>query len=246
MEQAVGPGGVTYELERSSGSKTGYKNVVELRPGQFHAKPSVDGKQVQLPGDACNTAQEAALRLAIYKANPYPITKKNPGRAARGEGTVCRLAHAQPIHTRASCACCVCASQRKRKAYEVEDSEFTDSAMFPPWVVCANTFKLWRVGKKPPPEVMLSPAAAAEVARIQAWAEHEVEKEWGAPRAAPAPAQPAPPPTSPLPPLPPPQPLVEVEAVRPTPHRPFDPAILAKVAAIQSAARVSPVSVLGV
>ena len=30
------------------------------------------------------------------------------------------------------------------------------------------------------------------------------------------------------------------------PHRPFDPAILAKVAAIQSAARVSPVSVLGV
>ena len=136
-------------------------------------------------------------------------------------------------------------TQRKRKAFEVEDSEYTDSAMFPNWVVCANTFKLWRVGKKPAPEVMLSPAAAAEVARLQAWAEQEVVKERDECMAGltpPAPAQPTPP--TPPPPPPQQQPLVEVDAVRPTPHPPFDPAILARVAAIKSAARASPASVL--
>ena len=94
VERLAGPDGAMYDLAQSSSSKTGYKNVVELRPGQFHAKPSVGGKQVQLPGEACKTAQEAALRLAVYMTNPYPITTKNPGRAARGEGTVRRLAYA--------------------------------------------------------------------------------------------------------------------------------------------------------
>ena len=122
-------------------------------------------------------------------------------------------------------------------------NEFTDSAMVPTWVVCENTFKLWRVGEKPAPDVMLSPQAAAEVARLQAWAAQQVEQE-RAPRAAPAPARPTALPKLPSPPRSEPLPLVEVDAVRPTPHPHFDPAILARVAAMKSAARASPVSVL--
>jgi len=92
--------GVTYELELSSKCTTGYKSVFEPRPGQFHAKPTIGGKQTTLPGPACKTAQEAALRLAMYKVSPQPIVKKHPERAARGEGKVCRLACAFPMCTR--------------------------------------------------------------------------------------------------------------------------------------------------
>ena len=84
MEPFTAQDGTVYELETSRKSANGYKNVVELRPGQFHAKPTVGGKQVTLPGPACTTAQEAAVRLAVYKANPYDIPKQNPERAARG------------------------------------------------------------------------------------------------------------------------------------------------------------------
>ena len=41
-----------------------------------------------LPGPGCATAQEAALRLAKYAADPYDIDKKNTERAAKGEGKV--------------------------------------------------------------------------------------------------------------------------------------------------------------
>ena len=46
MEQVTADDGITYELELGKG-KTGYKNVVELRPGQFHAKfvPDKSGDQ---------------------------------------------------------------------------------------------------------------------------------------------------------------------------------------------------------
>ena len=45
------------------------------------------------PGEGCQTAQEAALRVAKYNANPYPIEKKDSGRAPKGEGAnVCRPA----------------------------------------------------------------------------------------------------------------------------------------------------------
>ena len=122
--------------------------------------------------------------------------------------------------------------------------EFTESAMLPIWVVCENTFKLFSVGKKPPPEVQLGPQAAAEVARLQAWAVQQVEQD-AEPRAAALPAPLAPP----APPPPPPPPPIQVEAVRPTLMPPpslaalvFDPAVLAQVAAIK--ARASPVSVV--
>ena len=60
--------GVVYQLEKSSASQTGYLHVVEPRPGQFHAKLKLPGetKQSFLPGAACKTAQEAALRVAKY------------------------------------------------------------------------------------------------------------------------------------------------------------------------------------
>lgn len=84
--------GTTYELELSHHSKTGYKSVVEVRAGEFHVKITQEkgGGQVTLPGPACKTAKEAALRLAMFKLNPQPIIKKE--RARRGEGKVRRHA----------------------------------------------------------------------------------------------------------------------------------------------------------
>ena len=121
MEPFTAQDGTVYELETSGKSATGYKNVVEPREGQFHAKPTVDGKQVTLPGPACKTAQEAAVRLAVYKASPYPIVKQNPDRAARGEGHVRRRAHAQtdraPIRV-PLCQCCAEKAQGLRGGCE--------------------------------------------------------------------------------------------------------------------------------
>ena len=41
--------------------------------------------QTPIPGPACKTAAEAALRLAKYKAKPFAIDKKDPDRAPKGE-----------------------------------------------------------------------------------------------------------------------------------------------------------------
>ena len=77
MEQVTDGDGITYELELGKG-KTGYKNVVELRAGQFHAKfvPEKGGEQVTLPGPACKSAKEAAIRLAKYLKDPQPLVKQ--------------------------------------------------------------------------------------------------------------------------------------------------------------------------
>ena len=77
MEQ-VTVDGIIYELELSEVAKTGYKNVVELRSGQFHAKfvPEKGGEQVTLPGPACKSAKEAAIRLAKYLKDPQPLVKQ--------------------------------------------------------------------------------------------------------------------------------------------------------------------------
>ena len=89
----------TSQLALSSKSATGYKCVVEERKGEFHAKitPVRGGGQAFLPGGACKTAQEAALRLAKYKANPQPIEVKK--RAADGTVKVCGPAPANLLHT---------------------------------------------------------------------------------------------------------------------------------------------------
>ena len=77
--------GVVYQLEKSSASQTGYLHVVEPRPGQFHAKLKLPGETRQsfLPGAACKTAQEAALRVAKYKADPEAYVKPEPTGGAR-------------------------------------------------------------------------------------------------------------------------------------------------------------------
>ena len=86
-------GGVTYELKLSnkpSENNGGYVGVVKQH-NLFHAKITIykgEG-QTMLPGPGCVTAQDAALRLAMYAADPYDIEKKNPERAAKGEGKVC-------------------------------------------------------------------------------------------------------------------------------------------------------------
>ena len=89
--------GVLYVLEKSKNknTKTGYEGVYTPRPGQYHAKLRLDlssTKQTTIPGPACKSAKEAALRLAKYKANPYPIEKKDPSRADKGQGKVCACA----------------------------------------------------------------------------------------------------------------------------------------------------------
>ena len=84
--------GVTYELQLSSKpspNNGGYVGVVK-QGRLFHAKITIykgEG-QVMLPGAGCNTAQEAAVRLAIYAAAPYEIDKKNPNRAEKGAAKV--------------------------------------------------------------------------------------------------------------------------------------------------------------
>ena len=87
--------GVMYELqlsEKPSSKNGGYVGVVK-QGNHFRAKITIFcGKgQTMIPGPGCNTAQEAALRLAVYKAAPYHIEKKNQERATRGKGKVCRL-----------------------------------------------------------------------------------------------------------------------------------------------------------
>ena len=83
--------GVLYQLQLSDNSATGYQGVYVPHAGKgFHAKvtPVTGGGQVTLPGEACATPELAALRLAKYKLNPYPIEKKQE-RAKRGEAQVC-------------------------------------------------------------------------------------------------------------------------------------------------------------
>ena len=87
VEQLVHEG-VTYELPLSSAPSEkngGYVGVVK-QGNYFHAKITIfkgDG-QTMLPGSGCLTAQDAALKLAMYKAEPYQIEKKNPSRAPKG------------------------------------------------------------------------------------------------------------------------------------------------------------------
>ena len=108
--------------------------------------------------------------------------------------------------------------QKKRKGPGEADDESDD---YPAWVLSPRLFDLYLAGKKPPAEVQLSAKAAKEVKRLKAWALAQD------PRAAPAPEQLQPPPP---PPMPPP---IAVTAL-PVPAGQFDPAVLARVAAIKN------------
>ena len=109
--------------------------------------------------------------------------------------------------------------QKKRKALATTADDESDG--LPLWVLSPGLFDLYHAGKKPPAEVQLSAKAAKEVKRLKAWA---LAQDHGA---APAPEQPQP---TPPPPMPPP---IAVTAL-PIPAGSFDPAVLARVAAIKN------------
>ena len=52
--------------------------------------------------------------------------------------------------------------------------EAQDSISLPPWVVCKNTWALWRKGKQPPAWLQLSPAFVSQLAVIREWGELEM------------------------------------------------------------------------
>jgi len=152
----------------------------------------------------------------------------------------------------------VLATQRKRKASEISTDE-CEGDLWPNWVVCQYTWKLFKAGEKPAPEVQLSPKAAAQVARLKAWAEQKVEQEERdmqarrealfqplpsfAERMQEAQAKRVAQRRSPPPQPQQPSPLPPMHAVANPPQ--FDPAVLARVAAIKTGARDSPVCVMG-
>ena len=91
-EQMASPGGTIYNLKRSSvlGAKFGYEGVFEPHKGQgYHAKLRLDDSkgvkaQTTIPGPACKTPKEAALRLAKFRAAPFEIVKKRSWPCCQG------------------------------------------------------------------------------------------------------------------------------------------------------------------
>lgn len=228
-------GGITYELTRSrkpSANNGGYEGVVK-QGNLFHAKLTLarGGGQTVLPGDGLNTPQEAALRIAKYKLAPYEIEKKNPYRAAKGEGKVRRLnmGHALLLTP----VCCASGMQKRKHSEEGEDEFDGYNCRYPTWVVCMDSLILFNRGVPPPPELRLSKGAAREVKRIRAWAAKTAEL----PMARQMDEADA---NAPQPPPPPPQ-TVHVQALRsPLQQAPsqFDPETLRKAAALQKGPRV--------
>ena len=120
------------------------------------------------------------------------------------------------------------------EALEASSDSDADLSRWPAWVVCHNSYNLWKGGKEPPLAMQLSAAAACQVRAVRAWAAGEqasIEK---------AAARPSPP-------------VVTVTArdfqpaVSPQAPTvlPFDPIVVARVASIKKAAAFpSPVTVL--
>ena len=149
-EQMASPGGTLYTLKKGMG-KYGYEGVYAPHdPSKgFHVKMRLDEEskyQTTLPGLACGTAKEAALRLAKFRAAPFEIVKKEPDRAPKGESKVA-----------------------KKRAFEHLLAE-EDPEDMPTWVVSQDAAVMWKAGLEPPPSVQLSATAAAEVWRVRAWA----------------------------------------------------------------------------
>ena len=125
-EQMASPGGTIYNLKRSS-AKFGYEGVFEPHKGQgYHAKLRLDDSkgvkaQTTIPGPACKTPKEAALRLAKFRAAPFEIVKKDPGRAARGDGKrvtakVCALLTRIVTRELMMIVCCLAAAEARSRA----------------------------------------------------------------------------------------------------------------------------------
>ena len=159
--------GVMYELqlsEKPSSKNGGYVGVVK-QGNHFHAKITIFcGKgQTMIPGPGCNTAQEAALRLAVYKAAPYHISRRRTRSALREARARCV----------ASIELCSSANVRllpaqKRKATSDWDATWGPGVCaFPPWVVCMDSLTLYREGVPLPDDLKLSKKAVRQVYAIR-------------------------------------------------------------------------------
>lgn len=149
-DQLASPGGKLYTLKKGKG-QYGYEGVTAPHgPDKgYHARPPKDmtnGKQQFIPGAACKTPEEAALRRAKFVAAPFDIVKQDPDRAPKGEGK--QVSGKRPLEAAAQ-----------------EDPED-----MPAWVVSRDAFTMWQAGFEPPASVRLSAAAEAEVWRLRAWA----------------------------------------------------------------------------
>lgn len=149
-DELASPGGNVYPLKKGTG-KFGYEGVYAPHGPEkgFHVKLRLNEnskEQTTIPGPACKTAKEAALRGAMFRAAPFEITKKDPERAPRRESWQSVL---------------------KRS---LEDETPEDPEDMPAWVVSRDALEMWKAGMEPPASVQLSAAAAAEVWRLRAWA----------------------------------------------------------------------------
>jgi hypothetical protein len=147
-DELSSPGGTAYALKKGSGT-FGYEGVLAPHgPWKgFHARPPAamtNGKQMFIPGPACKTPSEAALRRAKFMAAPFEIVKQDPDRARKGEA-------------------------KKRSMEQTLSDGFAQEALedMPPWVVSMDAYKLWMSGLEPPASAQLSAAAAAEVWRVR-------------------------------------------------------------------------------
>ena len=220
-----------YALKKGSG-KFGYEGVTAPHGPEkgYYARPPkelTNGTQQFIPGGACKTPAEAALRRAKFMVAPFEIVKQDPERAAKGEKKR-SIEHtfAEPF-----------------AGGSAADEDLED---MPPWVVSLDAFKLWKRGIEPPASAQLSAAAAAEVWRLRAWASSACAK-------ADTPAVPAAPPRKPKAPTAVPKRLSAAAGPKETademrvqrmqcvldagsPPPGFDPAVLERVAAIKRGA----------
>ena len=149
-EQMASPGGTLYTLKKGKG-QYGYEGVTAPHGPEkgYHARPPIDmtnGKQQFIPGAACKTPEEAALRRSKFLAAPFDIVKQDPDRASKGKGKQA-------------------SAKRQLEAAAQEDPED-----LPAWVVSRDAFTMWQAGFEPPASMRLSAAAEAEVWRLRAWA----------------------------------------------------------------------------
>ena len=233
MTEPFEDGGVVYQLKLSRKSNTGYECVVEVRPGEYHAKAtgSSGGGQVMLRGPACKTPKEAALRLAKHRANALPIEKKTPRTANAGK-RVCRQTHLPcPRLVRSRSAMLPQVKKPKAaKPKQEPEEEYIPAEQWPPWVVCNNSYGLWQNGiKNPPIELKFTAATVGQVTAMRYWAAQQVEEMEAQEEAAtdaPEAEEEEPPPSPP--------PMLAVQAVAPFQ---VSPATMAKVAEIKAAAK---------
>ena len=86
------PDGRQLKLLKSTKSKTGYYNVVEIRPGAYYPKKKLDdkpnSKKMKTFGTKSDTAIGAAIKLAEYSAAPYELPVAGPRVAYGSRNTV--------------------------------------------------------------------------------------------------------------------------------------------------------------